>query len=81
MCVLISDGLVAMMFFFPFLFFFRNFSLFLPSSFQSQIVPQNHHPSVATPIDDDDDDDETNKKKEERRRQDLNLRTRCVFDF
>lgn len=65
---------------FFFFFFFRNFSLFLPSSFPKvknrpteSMVATTIHPFPTT---------ETNKKKkEERRRQDLNLRTRCVFDF
>ena len=59
-----------------FSFFFSKFFSFFAFVFsKGQIVPQKvaNHPSFPH--------DETNKKKEERRRQDLNLRTRCVFDF
>ena len=86
-CVLISDddGFLVAMIFFSLFFFFRNFSLLLLPFFlrlfsKGQIVPtiiiihrSRKKKRLATRRDE--------QKKRRRRRQDLNLRTRCVFDF
>ena len=60
-----------------FSFFFSKFFSFFAFVFSKgriSSIGRNNHPSFPH-------DGDEQKKKEERRRQDLNLRTRCVFDF
>ena len=60
--------------FFSFFFSFFAF-VFSKGQIALRIIHRrNNHPSFPH-------DGDEQKKKEERRRQDLNLRTRCVFDF